>query len=69
MKAALKRPHGIICCQGECVWIDLPLIKKLMTISRHNFPTVAYAMVSTPTYPCGSLGFVVCSLDEVSRCV
>jgi spermidine synthase len=65
MKAALKQPHGIICCQGECIWLDLPLIKKLLTISRHLFPSVAYANVSTPTYPCGTLGFVVSGLNEV----
>jgi spermidine synthase len=67
MKSALKQPYGIISCQGECIWLDLPLIKKLMTIGRHLFPSVAYANVSTPTYPCGSLGFVVCSLDEVNQ--
>ncbi|CAF0794447.1 unnamed protein product [Rotaria sordida] len=64
MKTALKQPDGIICCQGECIWLDLPLIKKLMTISRHLFSSVAYANVSTPTYPCGTLGFIVCSLNE-----
>ncbi|CAF0768179.1 unnamed protein product [Adineta steineri] len=64
MKAALKQPYGVICCQGECIWLDLPLIKKLMTISRHLFPSVGYANVSTPTYPCGALGFIVCSLNE-----
>jgi spermidine synthase len=67
MKSALKQPSGIICCQGECIWLDLPLIKKLMTIGRHLFPSVAYANVSTPTYPCGALGFVVCGLDEVKK--
>jgi spermidine synthase len=67
MKAALKRPHGVICCQGECIWLDLPLIKNLMTIAHRLFPSVAYANVSTPTYPCGALGFVVCSLDEVQK--
>lgn len=65
MKSALRSPYGTICCQGECIWLDLPLIKKLMKISRQLFPSVAYANVSTPTYPCGTLGFVVCSLDEV----
>lgn len=65
LKAALKPPSGVICCQGECIWLDLPLIKKLMTIARHLFPSVAYGNVSTPTYPCGTLGFLVCSLDKV----
>ena len=65
MKAALKRPSGVICCQGECIWLDLPLIKKLMAIARNLFPSVAYGNVFTPTYPCGALGFLVCSLDKV----
>jgi spermidine synthase len=38
-----------------------------MTIGRHVFPSVAYANVSTPTYPCGALGFLICSLDEVNE--
>jgi len=67
MKAALKGRYGVICCQAECIWLDLPLIKKLITIGRDVFPSVAYANVSTPTYPCGALGFLVCSLDEVTK--
>jgi spermidine synthase len=67
MKSALKQPYGIICCQGECIWLDLPLIKKLMKIGRHLFPSVAYGNVFTPTYPCGALGFIVCSLDKVVK--
>ncbi len=67
MKSALKRPYGIICCQAECIWLDLPLIKKLMTIGHHLFPSVGYGNVLTPTYPCGTLGFLVCSLDEVKK--
>ncbi|CAF0939360.1 unnamed protein product [Rotaria sordida] len=64
MKAALKQPHGIICCQAECIWLDLPLIKKMSIFCRELFSTVAYAIFSTPTYPCGTLGFIVCSLDK-----
>ncbi|UJR31785.1 hypothetical protein I4U23_019263 [Adineta vaga] len=64
LKSALKQSSGVICCQGECIWLDLPLIKKLLTISNQLFPSVAYANVSTPTYPCGALGFVICSLDK-----
>jgi spermidine synthase len=67
MKAALKQSYGMICCQAECIWLDLPLIKKLMAIGRHLFPSVAYGNVSTPTYPCGTLGFIVCSLAEVKE--
>ncbi|CAF1031906.1 unnamed protein product [Rotaria magnacalcarata] len=67
MKSALKQPYGIICCQGECIWLDLPLIKKLVRICSRLFQCVAYANVSTPTYPCGALGFLVCSLNENAK--
>ncbi|CAF1079337.1 unnamed protein product [Rotaria sordida] len=67
MKAALKQPHGIICCQAECIWLDLPLIKKMSIFCRELFSTVAYAIFSTPTYPCGTLGFIVCSLDKLTE--
>ncbi|CAF1346123.1 unnamed protein product [Adineta ricciae] len=67
MKSALKQPFGVICCQGECIWLDLPLIRKLMTIGHQLFPSVAYTNVSTPTYPCGALGFIICSLNKDAK--
>ncbi len=36
-----------------------------MTINRDIFPTVAYAFTSTPTYPSGTIGFLICSLEKV----
>lgn len=65
MKSALRKPHGIICTQAECIWLDLPLIKKLTNIARELFPSFAYANISVPTYTCGTIGFLVCSLDPV----
>jgi len=67
MKDALKPPHGIICCQGESIWLHLNLIKKIVTFSRNLFPSVAYAYASTPTYPSGTIGFVICSLDKDAK--
>ncbi|CAF1112600.1 unnamed protein product [Adineta steineri] len=64
MKQALKPPHGIICSQGESMWLDLDLIKKMVTFSRNLFPSVAYAYATTPTYPGGLNGFLICSLDK-----
>ncbi|CAF4306099.1 unnamed protein product, partial [Adineta steineri] len=64
LKSALKPPHGIICCQGESIWLHLSLIKKIMTFARDIFPTVAYAFASTPTYPSGTIGFLICSLEK-----
>lgn len=65
LKSALKPPHGIICCQGESVWLHLNLIKQIVSFTRNVFPSVAYAFASTPTYPSGTIGFLLCSLDEV----
>ncbi|CAF0730168.1 unnamed protein product [Adineta ricciae] len=64
LKSALKPPHGIICCQGESIWLHLNLIKKIVTFARDIFPTVSYAFASTPTYPSGTIGFLICSLEN-----
>ncbi|KAJ1973928.1 putrescine aminopropyltransferase [Dimargaris verticillata] len=57
------RPGGIICAQGECQWLHLPLIKNVITFARRIYPTVAYAYSSVPTYPSGQIGFILCSKD------
>jgi len=64
MKNAL-RPDGIICTQGECVWLHLDLIRNLLDFSRKIFKHVQYAYCSIPTYPCGQIGFVIGSLGDV----
>ena len=63
MKAALA-PNGIVCTQGECLWLHLPLIAKVVTACRATFPSVEYAYTTVPTYPSGQIGFVLCSLDD-----
>lgn len=62
--AALKRalrPGGIICNQGECQWLHLDLIAKVLGDCGAAFPTVEYAFTTIPTYPCGQIGFLLCS--------
>ena len=66
MKAALA-PNGIVCTQGECLWLHLPLIAKVVTACRATFPSVEYAYTTVPTYPSGQIGFVLCSLDDGER--
>lgn len=51
---------------GESIWLHLNLIKKIVTFCRDIFPSVAYAFASTPTYPSGTIGFLICSLDKVN---
>jgi len=62
LKQAL-RPGGIVCSQGECMWLHLDIIKELMNDCKGLFPVVDYAYTSIPTYPSGSIGFILCSLN------
>jgi spermidine synthase len=62
LKDALKE-DGHISTQGECIWLHLPLIKELLASTRTLFPASEYAYTSIPTYPSGTIGFVVCSKD------
>ncbi|KAK4054746.1 saccharopine dehydrogenase (NADP+, L-glutamate-forming) [Microbotryomycetes sp. JL201] len=63
LKEAL-RPGGSISTQAECIWLHIGLIEKLVKMAKGLFPTVEYAYTSIPTYPSGTIGFIVCSLDE-----
>jgi spermidine synthase len=58
MHAAL-RPGGIVCTQGECQWLHLDLIKKVIGDAKQLYPTVEYAFASVPTYPSGQIGFII----------
>lgn len=60
MKTALKE-DGILCCQGECQWLHLDLIKEMRHFCKSLFPVVDYAYCSIPTYPSGQIGFMLCS--------
>ncbi|KAK2157934.1 hypothetical protein LSH36_181g04036 [Paralvinella palmiformis] len=62
MKKALK-PDGIICSQGECLWLHLNLIKEMQDFCKELFPVVDYCYCSVPTYPSGQIGFILCSLN------
>lgn len=61
----ILRPGGIVCNQGESVWLHRPLIEKMMKFMKESvgFATVKYAMIYIPTYPCGSIGTLVCAKD------
>ncbi|KAE8591811.1 hypothetical protein XENTR_v10018579 [Xenopus tropicalis] len=62
MKTAL-REGGILCCQGECQWLHLDLIKEMHQFCKTLFPVVEYAYCTIPTYPSGQIGFMLCSKD------
>ncbi|OWR41828.1 spermidine synthase [Danaus plexippus] len=63
MKSALK-PNGIVCSQAGTYWDNMDLVKNTLNICKNQFPSAAYAITSVPTYPSGSIGFVIGSLEE-----
>ncbi|KAK9831342.1 hypothetical protein WJX81_003808 [Elliptochloris bilobata] len=62
MHRALK-PGGVICTQGESLWLHLPIIKELAAMCHEVFVggSVSYAYTTIPTYPSGQIGFMICS--------
>lgn len=56
-------PGGHISTQGECLWLHLPLISELRSMTRNLFPVAEYAYTTIPTYPSGQIGFVLCSKE------
>ncbi|CAA90820.1 spermidine synthase Srm1 [Schizosaccharomyces pombe] len=57
------RGGGVITTQAECMWIHLGVISNVLTAVKTVFPNVRYAYTTIPTYPSGSIGFVVASKD------
>ena len=55
------RPGAIMCNQGECIWLHLPLIAECLQACQMVFPSVDYAYTTIPTYPSGQIGFLLCS--------
>lgn len=66
MHKALKC-DGLLCTQGECMWLHLELIGTMLSFCRELFPTVEYAYTTIPTYPSGQIGFVLCSKDSATN--
>lgn len=66
LKAALKS-DGIICSQGENLWLDLPIVEKLLYGCRSLFPRTGYAFAGMPTYASGQIGFVMASTNPDIR--
>lgn len=62
MKSALK-PNGIICSQGENVWLSEKIVVKMIDFCRDIFPVVSFAYCSVPSYTSGEQAFTLCSLN------
>ena len=63
MRDALT-PSGVLCTQGESLFLHLDLIKRVMEDAKTLMPTVKYAYTSVPTYPSGQIGFILASKDS-----
>lgn len=57
---------GIVCTQGECVWLHLDLIQPLISSISQFYTTVEYAYTTIPTYPSGQIGFVLATKNGKS---
>jgi len=53
------RDGGIVCTQGECMWLHVHLIRPLIKSISQTYTNVGYAYTSIPTYPSGQIGFIV----------
>jgi spermidine synthase len=60
------REGGIVCTQGECMWLHLDLIKPLMDSVSQTFSSVEYAYTTIPSYPSGQIGFILATKGRSS---
>lgn len=63
MKAALNPDGGVLCTQGQCLWLDLEFIKNLKSQIQGIFASVMYAYTTIPTYSSGQIGFLLATID------
>jgi spermidine synthase len=57
---------GVLTTQGECIYLHLDLIERVIKNMRENklFNSVKYGYTMIPTYPSGQIGFMVGTLDS-----
>lgn len=53
------RQGGIVCAQGECIWMQLDYVVDVFACCGDIFDFVDYATTMVPTYPCGQMGFLL----------
>jgi len=49
-------PGGIMCTQGECLWVHADLIEAMLKENGAPFASAEYASIQVPTYPSGQIG-------------
>eukprot|EP00411_Alexandrium_monilatum_P039655 CAMPEP_0175415896 /NCGR_PEP_ID=MMETSP0095-20121207/44410_1 /TAXON_ID=311494 /ORGANISM="Alexandrium monilatum, Strain CCMP3105" /LENGTH=342 /DNA_ID=CAMNT_0016714991 /DNA_START=1 /DNA_END=1028 /DNA_ORIENTATION=+ len=52
----ILKPGGVICSQGECLWVHVDLIQKMLQEHGAPFASAEYASIQVPTYPSGQIG-------------
>jgi spermidine synthase len=52
----ILKPGGVLCSQGECLWIHADLIGEMIGEHGAPFASAEYASIQVPTYPCGQIG-------------
>ncbi|KAJ1515116.1 hypothetical protein HMI54_006302 [Coelomomyces lativittatus] len=51
--------QGLFCSQGECYWLHLDWLASTLGQLTSVFPSLAYAAMSVPTYPSGTIGLLL----------
>jgi len=54
------KPGGIVCSQGECLWVHADLIDMMCLNHSKPFASCEYASIQVPTYPSGQIGAFLC---------
>jgi len=52
----ILRPGGVLCTQGECLWVHADLIEGMLKENGQPFACAEYASIQVPTYPSGQIG-------------
>lgn len=52
----ILRPGGVLCTQGECLWVHTELIREVLRENGQPFASAEYASMQVPTYPSGQIG-------------
>lgn len=56
-------PGGVALTQAENIWLEMELIERLIRTSGKFFVNIQYALTHVPTYPSGTMGFLVCKKE------
>lgn len=52
----ILKPGGVMCTQGECLWVNAELIEDLLKENGQPFASAEYSSMQVPTYPAGQIG-------------